>query len=411
MNRKFTNLILVATFFLGVMNADAQIAYVPNEHDNTISVINVLNNSVLNLIHVGISPYGVSVSPDGFRVYFTCGDEVSVLNTATDSIITTIPVVSPTGIAVSPNDSLVYVAQSGGTVSVINTNTYSITSTITVGSEPYGIVVTPDGNKVYVANYFDSSVFVINTITNTVSDTIKFSEFTYPKGLAVSPDGSRVYVTNYDMPGTLSVINTAVDTVIATLNIGFFPCGVAVSPDGSKVYVANGSSNNIGVVNAATNTGLTAISVGQHPLGISLTPDGSKLYVANAGVNTVSVINTASDTVSATITVGNNPSAFGNFISIYPSHTGIPSLTPPSPTITLYPNPANTILNIHTNSQLSILNSQLIITDIMGNEVYHELLPSNVNSQLSIVNWSAGVYFYEVRGQEGSARGKFVVQK
>jgi hypothetical protein len=35
-------------------------------------------------------------------------------------------------------------------------------------------------------------------------------------------------------------------------------------------------------------------------------------------------------------------------------------------------------------------------------------LPSNVNYQLSIVNWSAGIYFYEVRGLEGSSRGKFV---
>jgi len=79
----------------------------------------------------------------------------------------------------------------------------------------------------------------------------------------------------------------------------------------------------------------------------------------------------------------------------------------------IYPNPANTILNIH-NSQLSILNSQLIITDVLGNEIYKEILTS-VDKSINISMCSAGVYFYEVRGSglqiPTSVRGKFVVQK
>jgi hypothetical protein len=76
--------------------------------------------------------------------------------------------------------------------------------------------------------------------------------------------------------------------------------------------------------------------------------------------------------------------------------------------ISIYPNPANTILNIHLlNSQLTTLHSQLIITDVLGNEVYAETL-TGIDNSISIAHWSQGVYFYGIRGQEGIVRGKFV---
>ncbi len=56
-------------------------------------------------------------------------------------------------------------------MSVIDTATNTVTATIPVGPEPYGVAVTPDGSKVYVAN-FSNSVSVIATATNTVTDTI-----------------------------------------------------------------------------------------------------------------------------------------------------------------------------------------------------------------------------------------------
>ena len=40
----------------------------------------------------------------------------------------------------------------GNNVSVINTATTQVVTTIPVGASPHGIAVTPDGSKVYVAN-------------------------------------------------------------------------------------------------------------------------------------------------------------------------------------------------------------------------------------------------------------------
>ena len=76
------------------------------------------------------------------------------------------------------------------------TNTV-IGSPIPVGTEPFGVAVTPDGSKVYVTNVRDNTVSVIDTTTNTVIG-FPIPVGGNPVGAAVTPDGSRVraYVTN-----------------------------------------------------------------------------------------------------------------------------------------------------------------------------------------------------------------------
>ena len=71
---------------------------------------------------------------------------MSVISTATNTVIATIPVgANPYGVAVTSNGATAYVSNSGsGTVSVINTATKLVTATITVGTNPWGVAVTPD---------------------------------------------------------------------------------------------------------------------------------------------------------------------------------------------------------------------------------------------------------------------------
>jgi YVTN family beta-propeller protein len=73
---------------------------------------------------------------------------------------------------------------SPGTVSVIDTTTNAVTGTIAVGSFPFGVAVSPDGRKVYVANAGDNTVSVIDTGTNAVS-TIIDPSFNHPVAFGV----------------------------------------------------------------------------------------------------------------------------------------------------------------------------------------------------------------------------------
>src|SRR6516164_557131 len=81
----------------------------------------------------------------------------------------------------------------------------------------------------------------------------------------------NAYVTN-DGSGDVSVIDTATNTVTATITVGTAPFAVAVSPDGGTVYVANIDSDNVSAIATATNKVIATITVGSAPEGVAVSP-------------------------------------------------------------------------------------------------------------------------------------------
>ena len=61
------------------------------------------------------------------------------------------------------------------------------------------------------------------------------------------------------------------------------------------------------MINTATNTVVATIVVGDSPDGLALTPDGDFLYVTSTTDDTIWVINTATNTVTDTFAVGDRP--------------------------------------------------------------------------------------------------------
>ena len=200
------------------------------------------------------------------------------------------------------------------TVSVIDTATHppSVVATVPVGSGPEVVAVTPDGKHAYVLNS-GGTVSVIRTATNRVVATVGVPPGGgggAPNGVAFAPDGKHAYVANLSV-NTVSVIDTTTKMVVATIPVGNEPDGVAVTPDGNHVYVVNssdaGGGDTVSVIDTASNTVVAPIPVGNVPNGLVITPDGKHVYVANLFSNTVSVIRTATNTVVDTLPVGNLP--------------------------------------------------------------------------------------------------------
>ncbi len=95
-------------------------------------------------------------------------------------------------------------------MSVIDAATNRVIKTVTVGSQPGGVTVSPDGSKVFVAIKSTDQVAVVNASANAVLTKVSVGDA--PVDVAVSPNGSRVYVVNG--AGSVSVINTATNTVV-----------------------------------------------------------------------------------------------------------------------------------------------------------------------------------------------------
>ncbi len=218
--------------------------------------------------------------------------------------------VLPLGAMSAEAQSFAYITARPSFVTVINTSTDNVVATVTVGNDPFGVVITPDGISAYVANSGSGSVSVIDTTSRTVVATIIVGG--RPQAIAFTPDGSRAYVTNSaGSPLYVSVIDTSSRAAIATVPVGGSPFGVAITVDGTAAYVVNAGSDLVQVIDTASNIVVNEIPVGGgspgDPFWIAMTPDGSCTYVTNSLSQNVAVIDTASQSVVATIDVGGSP--------------------------------------------------------------------------------------------------------
>ena len=319
MNKIILILAAVASYLLlrpGECQAVAY-AYVANQDDGTVSVIQISDNTVTDTIEMEtIAPVGIAVTPDGKYVYVTNrGDgTVSVIRTS-DNMEIGDPLdvgKKPFGVAANPNGTRVYVANRGdNAVTVIDTSDdTAVGNPIDVGKGPVGVAVTSDG-YICVANRADDTVSIFQTADD--MDTISVGN--KPAGAAAPPDGEYVYVTMRG-DGTVWIIQTFPDAVVVgdPIEVGAMPFGLAFTPDGAYVYVANSDDNTVSVIQTSDDTVIDTIDVGISPFGVAITPDGARVYVTNSGDNTVSVIQTSDHTVSQINGVA-TPTSLGQFIA------------------------------------------------------------------------------------------------
>jgi YVTN family beta-propeller protein len=98
----------------------------------------------------------------------------------------------------------------------------------------------------------------------------------------------------------VSVIDTATNTVVASVVVGTDPIGVATSPDGTLVYAAN-SNDTVSVIDTATNTVVHTFAVDPKPETgvhyIAVGPDGT-LYVTDTKDKMLRVVTTTAPAVT-----------------------------------------------------------------------------------------------------------------
>lgn len=309
---------------------------------------------VVATVGVGLNPNGIAITPDGRYAYVANNnnnsvpgaDNVSVIDTATNKLVTTINDASfnePYTVTINAAGTRAYVTNSNSTtVTIIDIATNTVIGVISGFDGPSGFVITPDGLHAYVNNYgagfpnpsgFGTTVRVVDLTTNAiVGPAIVVGQA--PAALAITPDGAFVYTVNYvdgnPGTGTASIIRTSDNTVVSPTITGFSgPFSIAITPDGKHAYVTNFGSNNfapygttVSVIDLTTNTISDTIQVGIQPSGVAITPNGKYVFISNyhtlylgpnftdltAFQGTVNVIRTSDNKVlNGVINVGLSP--------------------------------------------------------------------------------------------------------
>ena len=86
----------------------------------------------------------------------------------------------------------------------------------------------------------------------------------------------KVYVGNFK-DNTVSVIDTGKGVVTATLAVAAGPHGMVLSPDGRMLYVSGDGSSQVSMVDTASDSVVKALEVGKAPQGLAMAPDGKRL--------------------------------------------------------------------------------------------------------------------------------------
>ncbi len=242
--------------------------YVTDNVSNTVSVVDTVSRSVIRTIPVGSNPRGIAVSQDGRRVYVSNNgsQSLSIIDAGSLGVSNTVPLTAhPEQSALSPDGRRLFIPATAPFIGFI-LDTASETLVGSFGEiGGYGIAITPDGAYAYISNS-NGTVAVVDLATLIAIKTIPVGSF--PHRVTMSPNGQRVYVANVNS-NNVSVIDTASNTVVATIPVGGSPWAMDLLDDGSRLYVPTGSGS-IALVNTGTNIVTQQIPVGAAASGIAI---------------------------------------------------------------------------------------------------------------------------------------------
>jgi len=265
-----------------VFAPDGGQAYVSNQTDNTVSVIDIATRSVTATIPVGDGPTALDVNPDGTCVYVACGGSnvVSVIDSSLMSVFDTIdtgPQAGPFSVSVRPDGTELWTTTDGYLkVFSLPTHTGLFTSSWTDGFISGWTKFLPD-----------SSVFWATSACGCCGNVQRYTASTYGQvsdhrfgsvtsGLAMSPDGSAVYLGYWgdawgcSGPETLVKLNGTNDTVELTTLLSK-PWDGVVSSDGGTLYLVR-KEEGLSVVDTATLTVLRTFTIGGMAEDVALSP-------------------------------------------------------------------------------------------------------------------------------------------
>jgi YVTN family beta-propeller protein len=196
------------------------------------------------------------------------------------------------------------------TVSVIDTGTGTVVATVPVSAGPHGMALTNDGRTAYVSGDGSSSVDVIDTATDKVVKTIEVGKT--PNGIALTPDNRLLVVTVYG-EDRVALIDTSTQSVVSTIPVAK-PHTVAVSPDGKTAYVTVQQPGQfaLALLDLSKRTIARSLPLDKTPRDGEFSFDGKVFYFTQAGLNSIQVLDPASDKIVAQIPTGISPHFVGH---------------------------------------------------------------------------------------------------
>ena len=297
-----------------------------NSAGDDVSIIDPATNKVVGTI-TGIEVnHGAAAAPDGSRYYISNEGRstLDVVDRKTLAITRSIPLSGhPNNIAISKDGRRVYVsiAVAPGSVDVIDTESLKNVKSIPAKGAVHNTYVTPDGEYVISGSIQGKTITVIDQKTETPVWWLEMDQGIRPMAFLTNPDGSTKWIfVQLTAFNGFAVVDFATRkeinrTKLPDLPVGKKPYlfggneshGMAVTSDEKTLIVNSRLNSSIYFYSLPDLKLLGSTEVGRSPDWVTLTPDGKTAYVANAASNSVSVVDVKAMKEITRIPVGEVP--------------------------------------------------------------------------------------------------------
>ena len=168
-----------------------------------------------------------------------------------------------------------------------------IIDTLTVGRQPSGMSISPDGRLAIVANRAETSVSVLSIDGKQVRFEGKVETGDQVTHVAFTPDGKRAMINkaSTDQVSFLAIDGAEVTLTGPDLAVGDYPYNADITPDGRLAIVANtgnngrsdGNIDSITVIDLQHNPPrvIDHLAAGDAPEGITISPDSRLAVTGN----------------------------------------------------------------------------------------------------------------------------------
>ncbi len=244
---------------------------------NSVSFIDTATNTVKHVAYVGRSPHEAFFTPDGREVWVSVRGEdyIAVLDGVTYAEKSRIKVPNGPGMVIfSPDGKLGYAASSFSPETVvISTADHAVVGRVKQKS-PFApdIAATPDGKQVWLTLKDVGRTMVFNAVAPfEVLRVIDTGPITNHVNFARIAAGQFAYVTVGGL-NQVKVFRTDDFSQVAAIGVGALPHGLWPSGDGTRMFVGLENADGAAVIDTAVNTVVATIPVGQGPQVVAYVP-------------------------------------------------------------------------------------------------------------------------------------------
>jgi YVTN family beta-propeller protein len=295
--------------------------YVTNSAGDDVTVIDVATNKPITTIKVGPQPHGIAVPAAQDFILVTIEGkkpgELVWIDPHTDKITRRMEVgPEPNQLAVTPNGKIAYVPCSDGYWDVVDVAEAKVIKRIFTGGRPHNTLCSPDGKRMYLAPMgTPKKVTVTDSSTHDILGEIPFSNVVRP--IALTADEKRLFAEVDGLVG-IEVADIAkrkmIHRVIAELpaaqrKVGSRSHGLGIRPDQKEAWECDVDHFDVHVYDITGDRPkqIATIPIGTRIYWLTFSPDGKTCYVSARGANSVAVVDTETKKVTARIPAGKEP--------------------------------------------------------------------------------------------------------